>query len=290
MDTLIQDLRYALRALLRRPGFTAVAVVTLGLGIGANSAIFSVVNGVLLRSLPYADADRLARVYTAYPQDEARYALSPPDFMSVVVEQGALERVSAYASTRRTLTGDGEAAELRAAFVARDFFRLLGATPILGRGFLEDEHEPGRGSVVVLSAAAWNQRFGADPGVLGCVLTLNGEPHEVVGVLPAGAGHPAGTELYLPIPYTAQFDATTAQGRRSEFLEVVARLRPGATPREAGTGYVVKAAPRYELLATNELDEKTLASYAVIDNGLLIRSEGTLWRVGGKPMGGTLGP
>jgi putative ABC transport system permease protein len=233
VETLLTDVRYALRKLGRSPAFAAVALVTLALGIGTTTAIFSVVDGVLIRSLPFDRPDELVSVYTEYPNDEGSYPLSAPDLMSVAADVDVFSDVVAYYASPRTLTDEGEPAELPTAVVSRDYFRVLGAQPVLGRAFTAEEHEPGRTDVVVLSHGAWTTRFGADPGILGRGLTLNGNPYTVVGVLPAGAGHPARTELYLPVEYTAQFDATTAQGRRSEWLYTVARLRPGATPADA---------------------------------------------------------
>jgi putative ABC transport system permease protein len=173
------------------------------------------------------------RVYTVYPNDDGRYPLSPPDFMSVAAEAGVFSRVAGYASTRRTLTGGGDPAELEAALVTPELMEVLGARPALGRSFAAEEFEPGRTNVVVLSQGSWTQRYASDPAILGRVLTLNGTPHSVIGVLPAGFDFPGGTELYIPVAYTAQFDATTAQGRRSEWISVVARLAPGAAPPDA---------------------------------------------------------
>jgi hypothetical protein len=143
------DAAYAFRMLGRTPGFTAVAVLTLGLGIGANSAIFSVVNGVLLESLPYRDAGRLHEVRTLYP-DGTGYALSPPDFMSVREESRALDRVEAYTGGVLTLLGVGEAREVSGGMVSDGLFDLLGFDLAVGRGFAREEFEPGRGMVVVL--------------------------------------------------------------------------------------------------------------------------------------------
>jgi putative ABC transport system permease protein len=233
MDTLLKDVQYALRKLRRSPGFAALALVTLALGIGATTAIFSVVDGVLLRSLPFERPDELVRVYTVYPNEDGSYPLSPPDFMSVAAEAGPFSAVAGYAPTRRTLTGTGDPAELEAALVTPDLLSVLGGQPALGRPFAPEEFEPGRTDVVMLSNRSWRQRFGSDPEILGHVLTLNGTPHTVIGVLSAGFDFPADTELYFPVAYTDQFDATTAQGRRSEWISVVARLATGTTANDA---------------------------------------------------------
>ena len=143
METLRQDLHFALRTLRRRPGFSLVAVITLALGIGANSAIFSVVNGVLLRSLPFGDPDRLVMLYTAYPGEDVTYPLSAPDFMSVHDEGRVFTDVAAVATTEQTLTGDGEPLRLSVGVVSADFFELLGVSPLVGRGFRAEENDPG---------------------------------------------------------------------------------------------------------------------------------------------------
>ncbi len=232
-EAILQDLRYAVRRLARSPGFTAVAVLTLGLGIGANSAIFSVVNGVLLRSLPFEEPDRLVQLYTAYPDDETRYPLSPPDFMSFHEEARSFSDVAAYAPTRRTITQSGDPAELNAALVSADFLQLLGTEPLIGRGFLPEENQPGQTNVVIISHALWQQRFGADPGVVGRTMVLNGIQHTVVGVLPSGSEFPSEREVYIPLQYNETFNATTADGRRGEYIDIIARLAPGVTLEQA---------------------------------------------------------
>jgi putative ABC transport system permease protein len=254
VDTFRKDVRYALRKLGRSPGFTTVALVTLALGIGATTAIFSVVDGVLIRSLPFERPDELVRVYTIYPNDEGSYPLSAPDFMSVASEPGIFSEVTGYYGTRQTLTGMGEPSELDVTVVARDYFRLLGAEPVLGRSFTVAEHVPGQADAVVLSHAAWTTRFGGDPEILGRTLTLNGTARTIVGVLPAGFGYPADAELYTPLPYGPQFDAATAQGRRSEFISVVGRLRPGEDVGDAGPALrVLSERLRAEFPQTNQL-------------------------------------
>ena len=228
LSELRQDVAFALRTLRKQPAFTLVAVLTLALGIGADSAIFSVVRGVLLRPLPFAEADRLVEVRTAYPNDKD-YTLSAPDFMSVGTLDGVFSGVTAYYPTEVTWTGDGEPRTLSAAVVARDFFSTLGVEPALGRAFDSGEHVAGRETVAVLSHALWQSRFAGDPGVLGRTLTFAGVPHEVVGVAPAGFSMPLGTEVYGPIVYGDTFSAATDQGRRSEFLTVIGRLAPGVS-------------------------------------------------------------
>jgi putative ABC transport system permease protein len=235
MDTLMHDVRYAFRRLLRSPGFSLVAVLTLALGIGANSAIFSVVHGVLLRPLPFDAADRLMLLYTGYPNDEGRYHISAPDFMSIHDGARSFSAVAGAAWGRETLTGDDEPITVQAAAVTERFFEVLGVTPLLGRTFAPEENRPGADGVALLTHAHWRLQHGSDPAVIGRTLMLNGVPREVIGVLPEEVAFPGQRDVYYPLAYDETFSSTTAQGRRSEFLRVVARLAPGVTPEAAAT-------------------------------------------------------
>jgi putative ABC transport system permease protein len=235
MSTLLHDIRFALRQLRRSPGFTTAAVLTLAVGIGVTASLFSVLNGVLLRPLPFDQPDRLVQLYSAYPDDETRYPLSAPDFMSVREEAESFTGVAAYNQGRLTLTGMGDPTEVDVGWVSADYFPLLGAAPAAGRLFRAEENQPGRTNVAVLSHGGWQRRFGGDPGVLGRTLELNGVSYEVVGVLQPGMDHPADREIYLPLTFGETFDATTAAGRRSEWLGVIGRLGDGATHDRAAT-------------------------------------------------------
>jgi putative ABC transport system permease protein len=226
-----QDVAYALRMLRRSPAFTAVAIATLALGIGANSAIFSVVHGVLLRSLPFKDADRLHFVRMLYP-DGTTYTMSAPDFMSVREETRTLEQVEAYANGVFTLLGRGEPREFRGANVSDGLFSLLGLNVGVGRGFVREEHQPGRGTAIILDHAFWLREFGGDRTVPGLALSIAGRLYTIVGVLAPGARLPIEADMYAPIEYRETFSATTATGRRSEFLAVVGRARAGTTPQQ----------------------------------------------------------
>ncbi len=229
-----QDVRYAVRMLRRAPGFTAVAVATLALGIGANSAIFSVVNGVLVKSLPFRDAERLYEVRMLYPDGTAYSGLSAPDFMSVREESRAFERVEAYTGGLFTLLGAGEPKQVLGIRVSDGFFDLLGLRTAHGRGFLPEENEPGRNRVVVLDHGFWQREFGGDAGVIGRTLSLGGEPYTVVGVLELGVRPPAQGDVYTPLEYDETFSAATAQGRRSEYLGVLGRVGRGVDAERVG--------------------------------------------------------
>lgn len=224
----VQDLEYAARLLSRTPGFALVAVLTLALGIGATSAVFTVVHAVLLEGLPYKDAERLHLVRTVYP-DGTEYPLSAPDFMSVQALARSLDRVEAHSRTIFALSGLGEPREARGARVSKGLFEMLGIGAALGRPFHPDEHQPGRTGVAVLDHGFWMREMGGDPAVVGRSLMLAGEPCVVIGVLPAGAGLPEPTDVYLPLEYGETFDASTARGRRGEFLRVIGRAAPGQT-------------------------------------------------------------
>ncbi|HEX7089993.1 MAG TPA: ABC transporter permease [Longimicrobiales bacterium] len=234
LTELRQDVRYALRVLRRSPGFTAVAVATLALGIGANSAIFSVVSGVLLKSLPFRDAERLYEVRMLYPDGTEYTGLSAPDFMSLREESRTFERVEAYAGGVLTLLGAGEPKEVRGSSVSDGFFDLLGLRFALGRGFLPGENVPGQGKVTVLDYGFWQREFGGDPGVIGRTLSVGGEAYTVVGVLERGARPPLPADMYAPLEYGETFSATTSVGRRREYLGVLGRVRPGVSAELLG--------------------------------------------------------
>ena len=227
METLWQDLRYGTRQLARSPGFTAVAVLTLALGIGANTAIFSVVNGVLLRPLDYDDPDRIIVVWGKHPQI-GREAASLPDFTDWRAQNSSFESMTGAGRSFLTLTGGEEPERLMATLVTGDFFDVLRVRPILGRGFLPEEDRPGAGRVVLMSHGLWQRRFGGDPNIVGRALTLNGEVYTVVGVAPPHLKLLSSTELWTPLAR----DPAQA-GRRNDFLFVAGRLKPGVTLEQA---------------------------------------------------------
>jgi len=219
-----QDLGYAVRVLRRSPGFTLVAVLTLALGIGANSAIFSVVNGVLLASLPYRDAGHLYRVRTVYP-DGTPYALSAPDFMSVREDTRVFDRVEAYSTAALTMTGSGEPRELQAGRISDGLPALLGWQMAIGQGFDRGHFAPGGGDVLILDHGFWQRAFGAAPDVIGRTVTIAGRPAVIAGVLQAGSRLPPALDAYAPLEYNDTFSASAASGRRSEFLAVIGHAK-----------------------------------------------------------------
>jgi predicted permease len=222
-----QDVAYAFRMLRRTPGFTAVALLTLALGIGANSAIFSVVHGVLLESLPFRDAQQLYQVRMLYPDGTIYSSVSAPDFMNVREENRVFTQVEAYVVRLMTLLGAGEPREVNVGAVTTGLFDQLAVSVALGRGFLAEENQRGRGGVAVLDRGFAERVFGNDPNLLGRSVTISGRPYAIVGVLARGAALPNRADLYIPIEYDDTYSSSAANGRRSEFLSVIGRVRPG---------------------------------------------------------------
>src|SRR5262245_59435365 len=197
LDSLAQDLRYAARTLARTPGFTIVAVLTLAPGIGANTAIFSVVNAVLLRPLPYPNADRLVRIFGSVPPADGSNGparrvpgVQVPDIAPLRAETRTLSHIALNLPLQATLTGLGEATRIEGARMPAEGFAMLGGTPILGRVFEPQEESSGADSVIVLSYAMWQRSFGGAADVIGRSLALDGKPYSVIGVMPRGFEYP----------------------------------------------------------------------------------------------------
>ena len=225
MEILRQDLRYAFRRLLKSPGFTIIAVVTLALGIGANSAIFSVINGVLLRPLPYPEPGRLVGLFHLFDGD--RDTMSGPNFFDVKALSRTLSDAAAISRSRVILTGRGEPVRLDGAEVSGSLFSVLGVPALLGRTLRPDDNQPGANRhVVVLSYGLWQQRFGSDPNMIGGKIMLDGVATEVVGVMPKGFTYPAGRALWTPLEYNENF---TSKQRSAWYLTAIGRARPGVS-------------------------------------------------------------
>jgi putative ABC transport system permease protein len=228
LTDLLRDARYAVRQLARTPGFTLVAILTVGLGTGASSAIFSVVNGVLLRPLPYQDPDTLVRVHEVVPQ-YGRFSVAPASFLDWRQQNTVFERIAAFNSSSATFTDSSGPERITGALVSGDLFDLLGVAPALGRSFRAEEDAPGKDAVIVLSHGMWQRRFGGDPAVLGRSVTLSGTPVTIVGVMPAGFYFPRDAEFWRPI---ALNPANASRG--GHFLGVIARTKPGVSLEQAG--------------------------------------------------------
>ena len=234
MDTLLQDMRYGLRMLLTRPAFTAVALLALALGIGANTAMFSVLNSVLLRPLPYRDPGRLVMIWHEYAKSNLPKAtLSVPSYLEYRDHVQGFESVAAATNWSANLTGAGDPERIQGARVTGNFLSTIGVAPSLGRDFLKEEDAPGGEHVVILSHGLWQRRFGGDRGILGKTLELNGESHTVVGVMPPGFMFFQPADLYKPIAFTVEQSAPSNHG--NEFLIGVARLGQGVTLAQAGS-------------------------------------------------------
>ncbi|HYJ87663.1 MAG TPA: ABC transporter permease [Pyrinomonadaceae bacterium] len=245
MGNLLQDIRYGFRRLLKRPGITAIAVVSLGLGIGANTSIFSVVNAVLLRPLPYQDSERLVVLWETNSQQIAvqmntqnRNQVAPANFLDWNNQNQVFEGMAAIRVLSFNLTGGDLPERVPGAIVTQNLFSLLGVKPALGRSFLPEDAQPNRERVAVLSDGLWQRRFGADPNVIGQKLSLNNELFSVIGVMPREFEYPDDAELWVlsrlevpEAPGAAKADLLT--NRVAHYLFVVARLKPGVTMQQA---------------------------------------------------------
>jgi putative ABC transport system permease protein len=234
LETLWQDLRYAARQLRKNPGFAAVAILTLALGIGASTAIFTVVNAILLRPLPYADSQRLVNIWED-PGENPRNPVNPLNFADVRARANSFERLAAYYSQSGSLTGGGDPERVVRGFSTAGLFAVLRVQAALGRTFLDEEERAGHGDVALLSHGLWVRRFGSDPDILGKAITLDGERATVVGVLPPGLSatsvwDPA-FDVWTPMPLR-DLDPAYA-GRGSHYLTVVGRLREGINVAQA---------------------------------------------------------
>ena len=215
LEHLVQDIRYAVRMLAKTPGFTAVALATIALGIGASTAIFSVVNAVLLEPLPYPDPDRIVQLMLfspAWASGKNWNGAAVPEFIIYREQKEAFQEIAAYDSAARpmNLTGNENPEQLRAVHVSADYFRLFGTHVNNGRTFSPDEDRPGGPRVVVISEGLWHRRFGADPALVGKAILLGGEPHIVIGVLGSSLLPEPAAEIWLPLQ--ADPDSTNMAG------------------------------------------------------------------------------
>ena len=238
MNNLLQDIRFGLRMLLKSPSVSIVATIALALGIGANTAIFSVVNAVLLRPLPFPDSNALMSVFeTDTQRGQIRGSHSYPNFMDMRAQNTVFERVSSYHGADYIMTGRGEPARLQGSVVTADLFPLLGVAPMLGRTFLPDEDKPSEtGRVAILSEQLFRKRFNSDPSILNQAITLDGRPFTIVGVMPASFEFPIQNEpveLWTTIAGDASGKVPVTEQRGAHFLQVIGRLKPGVTQEQA---------------------------------------------------------
>jgi predicted permease len=230
MKSLAHELRYSARTLWRSPGFTAVAVLTLALGIGVTTAIFSLVHAVLLRPLPFGEPERLAMVFEKRPRENVlKMLVSPADYLDWRARNAVFEGMAAHDDTTSHLIGHGEPERLSAGSVTADFFRVLEVRPYLGRLFDAGDDQEGRDAVVVLSYGLWQRRFAGDSGVVGSRVNLSGREREIIGVLPEGFRFPGTAEIWVPLVFTPEL-----RGMRAlHFLQVYARLKTGTSLGQA---------------------------------------------------------
>jgi len=234
MQTFWQDLRYGVRMLLKKPGFTLVAIITLALGIGANTTIFSVINSLLLKPIPYPEADRLALVWQSQANDpKDRNIVSAPNFWDWQRQNDVFEKMAILDSAGKgyNLSGGGEPERVSGVRISAGFFDVLGVKPRLGRAFVPEEEQPGKHQVVILSDGLWRSRYNSDPAIIGKTVKVEGEEHTVVGVMPPDfefSLYSPVRQLWVPVAYTKG-----DQDRTSNSFLCLARLKPGVTMEQA---------------------------------------------------------
>ena len=229
MDTLLQDLRYSARMLLKSPGFAIIAVLCIAIGIGANTTIFSVVNAILLRPFPFADPDRIVAVHETQPKLDIDHAgLSNLDYQDLRAQAASFSSLTAYTQRSLTFSGEGDPERVEGASIAWNLFPFLGVKPALGRTFHEDEDRVGAPGAVLLSHELWMRRFNGDPAILGKTILVNAAAHTVVGVMPPRFEFPENQLAWVPL---AQFVKDSPRSERN--LSVLGRLKPGVSPGQA---------------------------------------------------------
>ena len=227
METLIRDIRYGCRMLVKKPVFTSVAVLTLALGLGSTTAIFSVINGLLLRPLPYPNPDQIVRVWQVGDKGQ-RMQFSDPNFEDLHTESRSFQALAQYSSRAFSVSGGSEPVRTPGAVVSQDFFDVMGVRPLLGRAFLPAEHNQGEPMTIIVSYGFWQRYLGGDPDLSSKKLTFLNQSHQVIGVMPQGFSFPPGTELWSPRGLSPRLPSRTAHN-----WQVVARLEGGVTHEQA---------------------------------------------------------
>jgi len=231
MERLIQDLRYGIRVLRRKPSFTIIVILALGIGIGANTAIFSVVNAIILRPLPYRNFERIAMIWMDNPKLGVKEDWhSYPNYSDYKDQNQVFEDMAAFNNRSFNLTGTGDPVRITGAWSTASLFTVLGVDPALGRVYTEEDQEPGKENVVVLSHGLWLRRFGGDTGVIGQPISMNGVNRIIIGVMPAGFSFPEkNSDFWIPIPITPQ----RKQARFAISYKAIGRLKPGVSFSQA---------------------------------------------------------
>jgi putative ABC transport system permease protein len=239
MRSLISHLRYTMRLLLKSPGFTLTTILIMGLAIGANTAIFSLVDAVLLESLPYPDPGKLLTISETSPE-YPKISLDYPDYLDWRANQRSFEDIAVFRKDSFNLTGTGDPERVSGAIVTASYFRVLGVGPEIGRTFAESDDRTGGAGVILLSDRFWRNRFGADPKIIGRTLVLNDVGYEVIGIAPPEIINPENMDLYIPMGHFPEPATLTDRGRHPG-LNCIGRLKPGVSPAAAGAEFRVIA-------------------------------------------------
>ncbi|HEV8188139.1 MAG TPA: ABC transporter permease, partial [Pyrinomonadaceae bacterium] len=224
MENLLSDTRYAIRNLLRRPAFTLIAVATLALGIGANTAIFSAVNALLLKPLPFPELDRVVAIWDKMPSRGVLHnEVTVANYLDLKNQNQTFEQLALYRWWSPNLTGVEPPERLQGFQVTANLFDALGVKPIMGRNFTEEENQPGKDAVVIITHSLWQRRFGGDPEILNKTITVNTVTRKVIGVMPQNFNFPRGGEMYAPIAMTPEL----MKSRGSHGYYIIGRLKRG---------------------------------------------------------------
>jgi putative ABC transport system permease protein len=230
MDSLLSDIRYAIRNLAKRPGFTAIAVITLALGIGANSAIFSMINGLLIKPLPFPELERVVAIWDKVPSRGVEHnEVAMANYLDWRAQNHSFDQLALYRWWSTNLTGGDMPERVQGFLVTANFFDVAGIKPIKGRSFADDENQPGRDAVAIITYGLWQRRFGADPNVLNKTIMTNGIARTVIGVLPEGFNFPKASEIYAPL----QMSPEIIQNRQTHTYYVIGKLKPEASVASA---------------------------------------------------------
>jgi predicted permease len=272
METFLQDLKYSIRGLQRNPGFTLAAVAALALGIGANTAIFSVVNSILLKPAPFRDPDRIMLLMTVFPQGSGA-AGSPAKFLHWRQQESVLQDVTAYRTGAVNLTGDGQPEQLRSAQVSAAYFRLFGAPAILGRTFTPEEDLPRGEKVVVLSHGFWERRYASDPQIIGKRILLGGDPHVVIGIIgPDFDFRDLGPAPEVWVPFQLELNT----GDQGHYFQLAGRLKPGVSVAQANARMKIATA-EFEQKYPKALGENAHFGVEPLRDALVRNVRPTLW-------------
>ena len=230
MDSLLSDIRYAIRNLIKRPGFTAIAILTLAVGIGANSTIFSAVNALLLKPLPFPELDRVVAIWDKVPSRGVEHnEVAFANYLDWRDQNQSFQQLALYRWWSANLTGGDSPERIQGFLVTGNFFDVIGTKPIMGRGFYDYENQPGKDAVAVITHSLWQRRFGGDPNIISKTIALNGIIRTVVGVMPERFNFPKGAEVYAPLGITPEL----SRSRQSHSYYVIGRLKPGVSLQAA---------------------------------------------------------